>query len=251
MKIRVIAALVLCCSACDVPAPVARPVTKPVEVMQSDAGEKAPVNTSAEPESKPEPEVVTERDAQRYALVAARKVLTEILTSPSTAEYPASVELAIEPLPDLTDGVDTVKRFLVQGYVDSPNGFGAITRTRWQSTVGYNPATGNWTTWRFIADDEEIFALPGYSDRLNVLMTTDNTEAPATESPPEKPERQPKERPQLSNEQIAANKLKLAKILLGKNPKVARERLQEIADDYPDTDAADEANILLGDVKDD
>ncbi len=51
--------------------------------------------------------------------------------------------------------------------------------------------------------------------------------------------------PEAYAEKMAAEKLKLAKSLISKNDSAAKERLREIIDEYPDTDAADDAAELL------
>jgi hypothetical protein len=49
-----------------------------------------------------------------------------------------------------------------------------------------------------------------------------------------------------SKEDIAAGKLKLAKTLIAANPAKAKQRLTEIIEQYPQTEAAKEAKELLG-----
>ncbi len=51
--------------------------------------------------------------------------------------------------------------------------------------------------------------------------------------------------PKKSNDDIAASKLRIAKLLLRANPEVAKERLQKIVEKYPQSEAADEARELL------
>ena len=51
--------------------------------------------------------------------------------------------------------------------------------------------------------------------------------------------------PKKSNEEQAANKLKLARLLVGKNDAAAKKKFKEIVDQFPDTPAAKEAQQLL------
>lgn len=85
-------------------------------------------------------ETEAERDARNctntvHAYSAAQDIMRQNLRAPSTAEFPWIT----------ASGVSVVRvsecNFMVTGYVDAQNGFGAMIRTRYAMRLNYNRAT--------------------------------------------------------------------------------------------------------------
>lgn len=80
------------------------------------------------------------------AYIVAQKFVEAKLISPSTADFPFSYDFC-------TEYKDSI--FVVKGYVDSQNAFGAEIRTMYEITIKYNGGQWNdprnWTEQHFLA----------------------------------------------------------------------------------------------------
>lgn len=91
-------------------------------------------STNSEPASKQQTDQKPKPDGggARYAgREFARKLLKNVLTAPTTAEYPwGEVQSA------KTKTIEGVQTWVVRGVVDAQNAFGAKVRNRWEVLVG-------------------------------------------------------------------------------------------------------------------
>jgi len=91
-------------------------------------------------------------DICQMGYLKSKRFVTEVLKSPSTANFP-SYELSATDLGD--------SRCEINAYVDSQNSFGAEMRSYWTTTVKFNGGsksdTANWTLEEMVFDGEQVY----------------------------------------------------------------------------------------------
>ena len=80
------------------------------------------------PEPSP-PVPIAEADLSNNAFIMCKRHLKAALTSPSTADF---------PFLDFQSVKISGQQYLVQSYVDSQNGLGAMVRTNWTCTIEHD-----------------------------------------------------------------------------------------------------------------
>ena len=109
----------------------------------------APSETTAIQPEAPAPA----SDYSTAAFVKAKRFVTEVLVSPSTAKFP------------FADGYTSVwmpnDEYAVSSYVDSQNGYGATVRTNWNAVVRYKGGeesdTANWELIELHLDGKQVY----------------------------------------------------------------------------------------------
>ncbi|WP_208183590.1 hypothetical protein [Shewanella algae] len=83
---------------------------------------------------------------ESMAYIQCKKAVSHVLKAPSTAEFGSYSDSIVTPIKTVTDSYGSIsKTFLVVGYVDSQNGFGAMIRSKYTCQITGEP--GNlWST---------------------------------------------------------------------------------------------------------
>lgn len=93
---------------------------------------------------------VTPTDMQ--AFIISQNYVMNILKSPKTAEFPSR---------DFRHNLVEGETHVINSYVDSQNGFGALIRSDWTVSMTFNGGDwadgNNWTLERLVFDGEEVY----------------------------------------------------------------------------------------------
>lgn len=92
------------------------------------------ISYDSEPKSEPENKVHVPDDIE--VCVMTQQFVTDNLKAPSTAKFPSCRNVIIHKLEANT--------WIVNGYVDSQNGFGAMIRTKYSAEIYNIPNTDRW-----------------------------------------------------------------------------------------------------------
>lgn len=94
----------------------------------------------------------TSEDLSSKAFVIAQSFVKASLKSPSTAKF---------PMLDYTAANLGSNQYRIASYVDSQNGFGAMIRGKWQTTLTYNGGdwadSDNWTLNELIFNGQVVY----------------------------------------------------------------------------------------------
>ena len=176
----------------------------------------------------------------------AIKFLPATLKSPTTATFPHKSECSVSELESVTDATGAqMKRWRVTGPVDSQNSFGAMIRSNWEAIVGHT--NDGYLGCQLKHEGRVVFELEGYS-KLVAGPTAKEVKQIEQAKQVEKRKQATAERQAqpLDLEKAAAGKLTLAKTFLNKGDTATGKRwLTKVIDEFPGTEAAQEAATLL------
>jgi hypothetical protein len=193
------------------------------------------------------PEAADPGDAADTAgRMLVEKALQGILKAPSTAKYPQDSIRATE-----LGALEGHRAWLVTGAVDSQNSFSAMVRGQWETVIVLKD--GDWFPVYIGLDGETVFGEKRYrSSRSNspIARAHDDlpSRPPAAATIPEIVQNAVKPADEeVNRERKAASALELGKRLYyNGRESAAKPFFQSVVDEYPETQAADEARQRLG-----
>lgn len=226
-------------------------------VLACGGGAPAPQNNAANPAAvepalpAEEPKVGTEMDAIRFA----KDYVKSQLEYPNDAKFPWADYV--------TDYSQSGQHWVVRSTVEAKNGFGAYHTLNWKVVLKLEGNTWKWSEIyvgdKMLLSEETKARMEQATEELEKTVAETKRKAKeeerlATEKRQQEEaeaERQRLEAERTANRpKVAASKLTLAKQLIKKGEKdVAKKRLQELITEYPETEAAKEAQTLLDSLK--
>lgn len=100
---------------------------------------------------EPTPQTMKQENPETWVVVYSQLYIEKLLKSPSTADF-----CGLETVTNLGDN-----RYKVSSCVDSQNGFGAMIRSKWETTMIYSGSTpengGSWKVEKIVFDGKVVY----------------------------------------------------------------------------------------------